>query len=505
VIKTERQYTTTRAQMERLAAALRGAESGERTVAANVDPQFFELERRGLESQIVDLRAELDAYDALRAAGAAVIPVESLGDLPRALIQARIAKGWTQADLAKRLVMAEQQVQRYEATDYGSASFARLQEIARALEVEVPSAVLSNDAGVTQGHFFRRLRELEFDSEVVLRKVLPSDLAEMLRPAAATPNAASGPDAMRAAVARAGSIVARVLDLDVAAFFSAEPLRLEVAGAGGPRFKQTATQSSRRRQQSLRGTPATADAYTVYAHYLALVLLEAHAHVQVRPIPDDARDVRRILEERYTDHGGVSLEGALHFLWDLGIPVLPLADDGGFHGACWRVEGRNVIVLKQRTRSFARWLFDLLHELRHARQHPEAADFAVVEREVGADGSEDEADAMAFAGDVLLSGRAEEITERAVIAAGGSIERLKQVVPKVAASEDVGVDSLANYLAHRLAMQGQNWWGAANNLQRLEGDPFVTARVVLLERADLSRINPIDRQLVMAALQGGAA
>ena len=42
-------------------------------------------------------------------------------DLPKALIRARIAAGMTQEGLAPRLGVKPQQVQRYEATEYGSA------------------------------------------------------------------------------------------------------------------------------------------------------------------------------------------------------------------------------------------------------------------------------------------------------------------------------------------------------------------------------------------------
>lgn len=505
MIKTERQYATTRAQLEKLASALRSASERRALSIEAVDPRFLELERQALRSQIADLQAEVDEYDALRSGGAVLISVASLADLPRALIQARIARGWTQADLAARLRMAEQQIQRYEATEYASASFARLTKIARALDVEVPSAVLSKDIAVSPGHFFRRLQALGFDRELVLSKVLPPDVADTLRPTAAEPEASPASDTIRAAVARAGALVSRVLDLDVAMFFSSAPLRLGTAVAGGTRYKQTAAQSARERQAQLSGSETATDAYTVYAHYLALLLLEAHAHVPARQVPEDAHVVRRLLTEKYSLHGGVSLEGALHLTWDLGIPVLPLADSGRFHGACWRVDGRNVIVLKQRTRSLARWLFDLLHELRHAGQHPSARDFAVVERESGSDTSDDESDAMTFAGDVLLDGRAEDITQQAVEASRGRVEQLKLAVPEVAQREGVAADSLANYLAHRLALQGINWWGAANNLQKTDTDPFVVARDVLLERLDLSRINPVDRQLVLGALRSPAA
>ncbi len=44
---------------------------------------------------------------------------------------------------------------------------------------------------------------------------------------------------------------------------------------------------------------------------------------------------------------------------------------GTFHGACWRYEGRNAVVLKQTPKHEARWTFDLLHELFHAGQRPE--------------------------------------------------------------------------------------------------------------------------------------
>ena len=63
-------------------------------------------------------------------------------------------------------------------------------------------------------------------------------------------------------------------------------------------------------------------------------------------------------------YGAITFEHTLRYVWSLGIPVLPLRDPGAFHGACWRIDGRNIIVLKQRTLSLARWLADLLHEVR---------------------------------------------------------------------------------------------------------------------------------------------
>ena len=58
------------------------------------------------------------------------------------MIKARIALGMTQKDLAEKLGMKEQQIQRYEANQYSSAGFQRLAEIATALDVKLNDSSL---------------------------------------------------------------------------------------------------------------------------------------------------------------------------------------------------------------------------------------------------------------------------------------------------------------------------------------------------------------------------
>jgi HTH-type transcriptional regulator/antitoxin HigA len=53
------------------------------------------------------------------------------------LVKARIARGWTQRRLAEELGVAKQQIQRYEATEYRSASPPRICDIAAALEIDI--------------------------------------------------------------------------------------------------------------------------------------------------------------------------------------------------------------------------------------------------------------------------------------------------------------------------------------------------------------------------------
>ena len=62
--------------------------------------------------------------------------LSAVGEIPRMLIKARIAKGLSQKELAERLGLKEQQIQRYEATEYATASLARIREVAAVYEVE---------------------------------------------------------------------------------------------------------------------------------------------------------------------------------------------------------------------------------------------------------------------------------------------------------------------------------------------------------------------------------
>ena len=63
----------------------------------------------------------------------------SLAALPELLVQARKQRGWTQKQLASLIGngLAEQQIQRYEATKYQHVALARLIEIANALGLTV--------------------------------------------------------------------------------------------------------------------------------------------------------------------------------------------------------------------------------------------------------------------------------------------------------------------------------------------------------------------------------
>lgn len=135
MIKNDRQYRITKAQAAKLEQAL--SREIKRGDSAKVHPLLRKAQSDALSSQLADLRSELKQYEALRSGKRTKLNVTSLDELPQALIQARVASGLSQKELAQRLGLKEQQIQRYEATDYASASLSRVCEVARSLGLKV--------------------------------------------------------------------------------------------------------------------------------------------------------------------------------------------------------------------------------------------------------------------------------------------------------------------------------------------------------------------------------
>lgn len=142
MIFSDRQYTVSREQLDKLRDALSVVQAD-----AQKHIRLRAIEAKALQSQMADIERELAEYDLLKSGGISFAESFSLANLPRVLIQARIAKGLSQTDLAERLEMKAQQIQRYEATEYRSASLSRLIEVADALEVKVSESFSTALAG----------------------------------------------------------------------------------------------------------------------------------------------------------------------------------------------------------------------------------------------------------------------------------------------------------------------------------------------------------------------
>ena len=110
MIKNERQHRITRAHAEKFRATLNELAATPRP--KNVHPKLWEAQKAGLKSQLQDLETELQEYETLRTGGPKILELDSLEGLPKVLIQARIAAGLTQEELAVRLGVKPQQILR---------------------------------------------------------------------------------------------------------------------------------------------------------------------------------------------------------------------------------------------------------------------------------------------------------------------------------------------------------------------------------------------------------
>ncbi|HET9146639.1 MAG TPA: XRE family transcriptional regulator [Acetobacteraceae bacterium] len=481
MITNERQYRITRSEADRFRKVI--DDLAKAPARADIHPRLLQAEREAMESQLAELQAEIAEYERLKSADLSVISINSFDELADGLIKARIAGGLSQRALADRLGLKEQQIQRYEAERYASASYQRLREIADALGVRIKNDILLPVAPNSFGGLVSKLRQVGLDRDFLLSRLLPSPDA-----ARASGEVASEDDDY-ALTTKAGAVLERVFGWTRDNVFGAQALVAPRFAAAEARFKMPANRAR-----------ATTSLYAAYANYLAVVALRGARSLSKSEIPTDAEAMHRCILDRYET---VDLRSALHTAWDLGVVVLPLRDRGAFHGACWRYEGRNAIVLKQTSKHEARWLFDLLHELFHAGQRPDADTLEVIEAdETSAErrNSDEEIAASQFAGEVVLDGKAETLAQACVQAARSSVERLKSVVPTISAKNGVSVGALANYLAFRLSWQGVNWWGTAANLQADDGDPWTIARDVFVERFPYDIDNELDRQLLDRAL-----
>jgi len=134
MIYSDKQYAISERQLGNLRDALATAQS-ENADATGERSWLHDAQTDAIKSQIATLEAELSHYELLKSGEISFAKAHSLENLPSVLVQARIAAGLSQTDLAERLGMKAQQIQRYEASDYSGASLDRLIDVCEALNV----------------------------------------------------------------------------------------------------------------------------------------------------------------------------------------------------------------------------------------------------------------------------------------------------------------------------------------------------------------------------------
>jgi HTH-type transcriptional regulator/antitoxin HigA len=130
MIQNEHQYKITQTKLRELERSLADLDVSR----GNLTERLLQAEKKGIQVLIDRLRSEIAEYDNLKQQKTP-IKIGSIDELAIGLIKARIAAGMTQKELAAKIGLQEQQIQRYEDNQYASASLARLIEIASALGI----------------------------------------------------------------------------------------------------------------------------------------------------------------------------------------------------------------------------------------------------------------------------------------------------------------------------------------------------------------------------------
>ncbi len=136
MITNERQYKITKRQLASIQHAIKEFNLQEVTEKIN-SAILAKAELEALQSEADILENQIKEYEMLQSGAVTNFQAKSLAELPSVLIRARIAQRLSQRELADLIGLKEQQIQRYEAEEYSSASLRRLREIADALRLNI--------------------------------------------------------------------------------------------------------------------------------------------------------------------------------------------------------------------------------------------------------------------------------------------------------------------------------------------------------------------------------
>lgn len=401
-------------------------------------------------------------------------------DIGIRLRELRKSRNLTSKEVAERAGLSPQSLSRIE-NGYHDVVFTTLRKILAAMGCSLQDLASVQIASPSLGFLLKRLETVGIKKEWLIGRILPNELISSI----------TNPDTEDSKViSEITNNLSKIFHWSPEQVLGTDPLVLNFLSIYPAKFKT-----------GVRIREKQTTAYAIYAHYISLLVLRATEHLNLRPIPNDVDKIRYQIAQ---DYGPITFTNVLNYVWDHGIPVIPLADTGTFHGACWKTSDRYSIVLKQVTKYQGRWLFDLAHELGHILQHLSENQSSIIEIDEISPfhESDEEWEASEFASNLLFGRDVEKLAELCVEVAQNKVEKLKSAVIQVATNEHVPVDLLANYIAFRLNKTNNiNWWGAANNLQITETSPWLISKQMLLKNIKPGNLNSEDFNLLLRALE----
>jgi transcriptional regulator with XRE-family HTH domain/Zn-dependent peptidase ImmA (M78 family) len=214
-----------------------------------------------------------------------------------------------------------------------------------------------------------------------------------------------------------------------------------------------------------------------------------------------------VIREEAKEQGHVTLASLLTWMWQRGIPVVPLLGRRGFSAAVWSIDGMPVVILKEARDLAVYWLFDLAHELGHIvlRHITHAAVVDVDSPRPHSSTDSDEDAASKFALDVLLPGH-RQLLAGVRAESRGSYLRFKSAVETVAAKAGVSAGLLGMVAAYELVDIGEDKdrWGSASNLAKADGPGRPVAEEIVTRFVAVDAMSEVDAALIRAAVLTGS-
>lgn len=144
IVLNEKELRDAKARVSKLTDAL-SSETGIEQLVSNLPPEVVTQVTRMMKAERVRLLSAIEAFETAKGGGDASQLLKQSGTDPGVtLIVARIAKGYSQKDLAWRLGVKEQQIQRYEADRYSSISLKNYARVAALLGVQMSASITEN-------------------------------------------------------------------------------------------------------------------------------------------------------------------------------------------------------------------------------------------------------------------------------------------------------------------------------------------------------------------------
>ena len=468
MIKNESQYNITKSYLEKFRLAALALEEKESTL-------LLELEKKSIQSQMLDLQREIDEYNDLKSGFAPVSELQFIDELPKTLIKSRISLGLDQKKLGKLVGLQEQQIQQYESTDYEAATVAKVREIARALDFEMEKNTHFYVEDFSKNQFFKKMEEMGLDREFVVNCLLPASLSAYF----ADPGVSS-----QLLEYQAATHVSRIFGVSSSKIFNPEPLVLNINSLALVHFKSSKNVNVVKR-----------NAYAVYARYTSLLVSKATLHIALKKISDNPFEIRGEILAKY---GEINFKTLLDYIWNLGIPVLTL-DSIPFHAACFCDKEKSVITLAPKISSEIHWMYVLLYELYHALHETEQ----IVESNDelhGTDkeqlrGTGEESLASQFAGIVLLGLDPRDLATLCLERSNRDIDGLIPQIEKIVKEKGIRADILAYYISFRISSHDRpNWWMTVDSFQGYE-----IVQNILQKKIDFNALTETDHGLLKRA------